>query len=92
MKRVTASQARKQWFQLLDEVVEGEVVVIERKGRQVVISTKTETATSETLPDYRSLFERPEDADHMDQWRWEWDPDDGLRLIEDPIQSEEYDA
>jgi antitoxin (DNA-binding transcriptional repressor) of toxin-antitoxin stability system len=79
MKRITASQARKQWFQLLDEVVEGETVVIERKGRQVIISTKAETTPSEGHPDYSSLLQVPDD---LNEWRWEWDPDEGLRLIE----------
>jgi hypothetical protein len=37
MKRVTATEARKQWFRLLDEVAAGEVVVLERKGRQLVL-------------------------------------------------------
>ena len=37
MKRVTASAARKNWFQLLDEVVQGEKIVIERRGRRIVV-------------------------------------------------------
>jgi hypothetical protein len=32
MKRVTASEARRNWFRLLDEVAAGAVVVIERGG------------------------------------------------------------
>ena len=35
MKRVTASDARKNWFRLLDEAAAGEVVVIERAGTRI---------------------------------------------------------
>ena len=73
MKRVTASEARKQWFRLLDEIVAGEVVIVERKGRQVEMSCKESmTATGkERTPDYRSVLHAP-DADRADEWGWEW--------------------
>ena len=73
MKRVTASEARKQWFRLLDEVVSGEVVVLERKGRRVVLrreDTKEDLKERNNI-DYRKLLRVP-DADHADQWTWEW--------------------
>ena len=80
MKRVTASEARKQWFRLLDEVVAGEVVVLERKGRRLVLRCEdSKSATTEHhLPDYRKLLRAP-DADQADQWTWEWQgPEQGL--------------
>ena len=73
MKRVTASEARKQWFRLLDEVVAGEVVVLERKGRRVVLrreDTKRGLKEQHDI-DYRKLLRVP-DADQADQWTWEW--------------------
>ena len=73
MKRVTASEARKQWFRLLDEIVAGEVVIVERKGRQVEMSCKEGTSATgkERTPDYRSVLNAP-DADRADEWGWEW--------------------
>lgn len=73
MKRITASEARKQWFRLLDEVVAGEVVVLERKGRRVVLRREETQTKQREQPeiDYRKLLRVPE-ADHADQWTWEW--------------------
>jgi antitoxin (DNA-binding transcriptional repressor) of toxin-antitoxin stability system len=73
MKRVTVSEARKQWFRLLDEVAAGEVVVLERKGRRLVL--RREDAKSERvehkLPDYSRLLRVPQ-AELADQWGWDW--------------------
>lgn len=73
MKRVTASEARKQWFRLLDEVASGEVVVLERKGRRLVLrreEVKHRSHERQAL-DYHHLLQVP-DADKADQWAWEW--------------------
>jgi len=37
MKKVTASEARRQWFRLLDEAAQGEVIVLQRRGRRLVL-------------------------------------------------------
>jgi hypothetical protein len=71
MKRVTASEARKQWFRLLDEVAAGEVVILERKGRRLVLCREDAKVGERTVPDYRKLIRAP-DADHADQWSWDW--------------------
>ena len=78
MKRVTASQARRHWFRLLDEIAEGEVVVIERKGRRIVLRREEEAteADSEDLPDYGSLL-RARDAERADLWGWSWESESG---------------
>ena len=70
---MTASEARKQWFRLLDEVVAGEVVVLERKGRRVVLRREDPQVGKKGPPeiDYRTLLRVP-DADHADEWSWEW--------------------
>ena len=67
MKQVTATEARKQWFRLLDEVVSGEVVILERKGRRVILrreDSKRGLKDPKEL-DYRKLLRVP-DADHAD--------------------------
>ena len=73
MKRVTASEARKHWFRLLDEVADGEVLVVERKGRQLILRRQDSAVekTGQALPDYGRLLRAP-DADLADRWSWEW--------------------
>ena len=71
MKVVTATEARKNWFRLLDEVSGGEVVLIERAGVRLRHSLAEPADLSARLPDYRGLIHVP-DADSVDQWGWEW--------------------
>jgi antitoxin (DNA-binding transcriptional repressor) of toxin-antitoxin stability system len=70
MKRITATEARKQWFRLLDEVAEGEVVLIERDGARLVL--KMADPRDSSIPDYQGLIRVP-DAEEADEWGWEWD-------------------
>jgi hypothetical protein len=77
MKRVTASEARKNWFRLLDEVAQGAVVCIERGGRRIVLRREPDSPESPELPDYRSVLSVP-GLEGADGWGWVWSPDDGL--------------
>lgn len=81
MKRVTASEARRNWFKLLDDVVRGERVVIERRGRRIVLlcEDQNEVGPSETTPDYGELLQVA-DADDADRWSWSWS-EDGLEPV-----------
>ena len=72
MKRMTATDARKNWFRLLDEVVEGEVVLIERDGARLVLQLAEQGKSTAKIPEYRGLIQVP-DAGEADQWGWEWD-------------------
>jgi antitoxin (DNA-binding transcriptional repressor) of toxin-antitoxin stability system len=72
MKRVTATEARKNWFRLLDEVLEGEVVLIERDGARLVLKLVDQGEPTERIPDYQALI-RVKDVDEADEWGWEWD-------------------
>jgi antitoxin (DNA-binding transcriptional repressor) of toxin-antitoxin stability system len=77
MKRVTASEARRDWFRLLDEVAAGEVVVVERKGRRIVIQREAKGRSREaTAPDYSAVLRVPA-PDLADTWTWEWNGQDG---------------
>ena len=76
MKTVTPSQARKNWFRLLDEAAEGEVIVIERKGRRLVLQREPGKKTE--IPSYQGLIEAA-DVARADAWSWEWSPE-GLTL------------
>jgi antitoxin (DNA-binding transcriptional repressor) of toxin-antitoxin stability system len=82
MKRVTASAARKNWFQLLDEVVQGERIIIERRGRRIVVLCEDleEVVPNKETPDYSTLLQ-VRDAEEADQWSWEWS-EDGVTLQE----------
>jgi antitoxin (DNA-binding transcriptional repressor) of toxin-antitoxin stability system len=76
MKRVTASEARKNWFRLLDEVARGEVVCIERGGRLITLKREPDLGQGTTVQDYRNLLRVP-DVDRADQWGWSWSEEDG---------------
>lgn len=78
MKRVTASEARRSWFRLLDEVAAGAVVVIERHGKRILLRREEEREGAYSgLPDYSSLLEVRE-PDRAAEWGWEWGPEGGL--------------
>jgi len=72
MKRVTATEARKNWFRLLDEVAEGEVVLIEREGARLLLKLAEGGEPAVKVPDYRGLISAS-DIDDADKWGWEWD-------------------
>jgi len=76
MKRVTASDARKNWFRLLDEVAAGEVVCIERRGRRILLKREAEPAVRESVPDYSAIL-RSDDAARADEWGWVWEGPEG---------------
>ena len=82
MKRVTASDARRDWFRLLDEVAGGEKVVIERRGRRIVLSCEDTDEATMTIPDYGALIRAPA-ADQAELWSWEWS-EDGVSSVEKP--------
>jgi len=85
MKRVTASDARKNWFRLLDEVAAGAVVSIERGGRTIVLQRAPAHQERGDLPDY-SRFIRAPDAEDADRWSWDW-REPGRDL--DPVEGDE---
>lgn len=76
MKRVTASDARKNWFRILDEVASGEVVVVERAGRRILIQREGPAKGDEVTTDYADLIHAPA-VDEADQWGWNWDESSG---------------
>ncbi len=68
MRHVTATEARQNWFALLDEAANGEIIAIRRNGRKLVL--RLEDAGT-AAPDYESLIDFP-DADDADTWGWDW--------------------
>lgn len=82
MKRTTASDARRNWFRLLDEVAAGEVVVIERNGRRIRIESVPDDAEDDAVPDYTGILRAPLDVEEADRWGWDWDEEGGLLPVE----------
>lgn len=72
MKNVTPSQARKNWFRLLDEAVAGEEIVIERNGHRLVL--RKEDVPQAAVPSYGELIQAHR-GDEADTWGWEWTPE-----------------
>jgi antitoxin (DNA-binding transcriptional repressor) of toxin-antitoxin stability system len=79
MKKVTASEARRQWFRLLDEAAQGEIIVVERKGHRLVLRREDagKAKSASPTPRYRRLLRAPR-ADQADRWSWNWTPETGL--------------
>ena len=73
MRKITVSEARKHWFRILDDAAKGEVIVLERKGRRLVLHREEldKPGTEAKGPDYRRLLRAP-DADKADRRSWEW--------------------
>ena len=73
MKNVTASEARKNWFRLLDEALRGEVIVVQRKGRRLVLRQEEmdKKRNGASTRQYKKLLRVP-DVDAADRWTWEW--------------------
>lgn len=71
MKRMTATEARRNWFRLLDEVAAGEEVMVERAGRRIIIRRESESGRRSEVPDYSGILWAA-DVDEADGWGWEW--------------------
>jgi len=73
MKKVAASEARKQWFRLLDDAARGETIVLERHGRRLVLRREEtdRTRARKLAVDYRRLIRVPH-VGEADRWSWEW--------------------
>jgi hypothetical protein len=65
VKRVTASDARKNWFRLLDEAVKGEVIAIERNGSRLILKLDKR---KKSIPDYKKWIRG--NWDNADKWGW----------------------
>ena len=80
MKLIKASEARRQWFRLLDDALRGEIIAVERKGQRVVLQREEggRSARAKDSPNYRKLLRVPHEDD-ADQWSWDWHPNRGLK-------------
>lgn len=76
MKRITATEARRNWFRILDEVAAGAEVMVERAGKRIVIRREERGSGPAGVPDYSSILRIPE-PDHADRWSWEWPGPEG---------------
>lgn len=67
MKCVTASEARKNWFKLLDEAANGEVIAIQRNDKKLILKAQKGRPR---IPSYKGLIGGK--VDDADTWGWEW--------------------
>ena len=67
MKRVTASEARRNWFRLLDEAANGEVIAIQHKDKRLILKDQK---SQPRVPSYKGLIGGK--VDDADTWGWEW--------------------
>ncbi len=72
MKRMTASDTRKNWFRVLDEVLAGETIVVERAGRRVLLKADDTPPSGQVAAarDYSSVLRG--NVDEADSWSWDW--------------------
>ncbi len=77
MKHVTASEARKNWFKLLDEAAKGEAIAIQRNGRTLILR---EEKRKRPKPSYKGLI-KGKDLESADTWGWEWSESKGLTPV-----------
>jgi antitoxin (DNA-binding transcriptional repressor) of toxin-antitoxin stability system len=68
MKQVTATEARKNWFTLLDEAARGEVIAIRRNDKNLILRLEK---SKRVTPDYTQSIDF-HDADEAETWGWEW--------------------
>jgi hypothetical protein len=68
MKQVTATEARNNWFTLLDEAARGEVIAIRRNDKNLILRLEK---SKRVTPDYTKSIDFP-DADEAETWGWEW--------------------
>ena len=79
VKFVTSTEARRNFFKLLDRAARGESVVIERGGVPLKIVRATGPKFSKKglcHPDYSTSLRSA--VDQADQWGWEWGPSGNL--------------
>ena len=69
MKTVTASEARRHWFQLLDEAAAGHVIAIDRNGTKLVLRSDKRRKAKATTRKFLS----GDDIENADRWGWAWD-------------------
>ena len=79
MHRLTASEARRRWLQILDRVAAGEPILIEHKGRGILLRREDDAEIARDVPDYSAIIRPIDDMGQADEWGWEWDEAGGLR-------------
>lgn len=72
MKHVTATEARKNWFKLLDEAARGEVIAIHRADKKLILRLERR---KKAIPSYKGLISG--DVENADKWGWDY-TDKGL--------------
>lgn len=75
MRQVSATEARKNFFTLLDWAAGGETVIIKRKGDSLRLIREKPRKKKASFR-YGRYFHTS--TDKADSWLWDWDPQGGL--------------
>ena len=80
MKQLSATEARRNFFHLLDEAARGHPVFIEKRG-VVIRMTRERKSDRKSFSgfDYKPYF-KGETLDDADRWSWDWNPEKGMTL------------
>jgi len=79
MKRLTATELRRNLYRILDEVAErGETVRVDRRGRRISIRVEPEQGRLARLSHHKAIVGDPEDLVHLD-WSRDWKGESELR-------------
>ncbi len=78
MKHYSATEARKNFFSLLDDALDGNKVYIEREGQVLELTPKKKKVKKLS---YKKFFLSSPTVDDADTWGWGWTPDKGLTPI-----------
>lgn len=73
VKSVSASEAKKRWFRLLDKALQGEVIAVERRGQRLVLRREdaSPVKNGNSTRQYKQLLRVPR-SEEADRWSWEW--------------------
>lgn len=80
MTRMTATEARRQLFKLLDEVEKGEEVVLERGGVRFRLTMDQKRKTAVETPESPLIVKDPDFLDR--DWTWKTDDEGQLGFVE----------
>ncbi|OGP08468.1 MAG: hypothetical protein A2048_09135 [Deltaproteobacteria bacterium GWA2_45_12] len=84
MKRFSATEARVNFFKILDLSVQGETVIIERNGIPIHLVPHPKKKRAKKT-DYSSLIHSK--VDDAETWSWEWEPNKELTLRKNKKES-----
>lgn len=79
MKSYTSTEARRQFFKILDRALSGEPVYVERNGIPIRLVPERKRPRPVRVNYKDSIHSN---LDNADQWSWDWSPQEGLKVVQ----------